>query len=57
MGALLWPVLANIVLMECEKVITDDLVKEGTKKLYVCYVYDTLLLVKCPDIDKVHLSI
>ena len=57
MGALLWPVLGNIVLMECEKVITDDLVKEGTKKLYVCYVYDTLLLVKCPDIDKVHLSI
>ena len=38
---------------ECEKVIVDNLVKEGTIKFYVPYVDDTLLLVKCQDIDKV----
>ena len=32
--------------MEREKVIVDNLVKEGTIKFYICYVDDTLLLVK-----------
>ena len=38
---------------ECGKVIADNLVREGTIKFYVCYVDDTLLLVRRHDIDKV----
>ena len=53
MGALLGLVLANIIMAECEKVIVDNLVKKGTIKFYICYVDDTLLLVKRQDIDKV----
>ena len=53
MGASLGPVLANIIKMECEKVIIDNLVKEGTITFYIRYVDDTLLLVKRQDIDKV----
>ena len=48
----LGPVLANLIMTECEKVIVDNLVKEGTMKFYVRYVDDTLLLVKRQDIDK-----
>ena len=40
MGALLGPVLANIIMMECEKVIVGNLVKEGTIKFYIRYVDD-----------------
>ena len=43
MGALLRPVLANIIMTECEKVIVHNLVKEGTIKF----------LLKRQDIDKV----
>ena len=50
MGASLGPVLANIIMTECEKVIVDNLVKEGTIKFYVRYVDGTLLLVKRQDI-------
>ena len=52
MGASLGSVLANIIMTECEKVILDNLVKEGTRKFYVRYVDDTLLLVQRQDIDK-----
>ena len=52
MKASLGPVLANIIMTECEKVIIDNLVKEGTIKFYVRYVDDTFLLVKRQDIDK-----
>ena len=38
---------------ECEKVIIDNLVKDGTIKFYVRYVDDTLFLVTHQDIDKV----
>ena len=41
--------LANIIMMECEKVIVENLVKEGTIKFYVSNVDDTLLLVKHED--------
>ena len=51
MGTLLGLALADIIMMECEKVITDTLVKVGTIKFYVHYVDDTL--VKRQDIDKV----
>ena len=40
MGALLGPVLTNIIMMECEKVIVGNLVKEGTIKIYIRYVDD-----------------
>ena len=40
MGASLGPVLVNIMMTECEKVIVDNLVKEGTIKFYVPYVDD-----------------
>ena len=53
MGVSLGPVLANIIMTECEKVIVDNLVKEGTKKFYIRYVDETLLLVKRQDIDEV----
>ena len=53
MGASLGPVLANIIMIECEKAIGDNLVKEGQIKFYVRYVDDTLLLAKSQDIDKV----
>ena len=52
MGASLGRVVANIVMTECEKVIVDNLVKEGTIKFYIRYEDDTLLLVKRQDIDK-----
>ena len=42
MGASLGLVLANFIMAECEKVIVDNLVKEGTMKFYVRYVDDEL---------------
>ena len=53
MRALLESVLAFIIMTECKKVMVDNLAKEGTIKFYLRYVYDTLLLVKRQDIDKV----
>ena len=53
MGTALGPILANINMTECEKVIVDNLAKEGTIKFYVRYVDDTLLLVKLQGIVKV----
>ena len=53
MGASLGLVLANIIMMECGKVIVDNLVKKGTIKFYIRHVDDTLLLVRRQDIEKV----
>ena len=53
MGASLGPVLGNVIMMQCEKVIVDNLMKEGTIQFYIRYVDDTLLLVKRQDIEKV----
>ena len=47
MGTSLGPVLVNIIMKECEKILVDDLVKEGTIKFYVHNVDDTLLLGVC----------
>ena len=52
MRASLRPVLASIIMTEFEKVIADNLVKQGTIKFYIRYVDDTLLLVKHQNIDK-----
>ena len=35
MEASLGPVLTNVIMAKCEKVIVDNLVKEGTIKLYM----------------------
>ena len=35
-------ILANIIMMEREKVIVDNVVKEETIKFYFCYVIDTI---------------
>ena len=53
MGASLGPVLANIILTVYEKIIGDNLVKEGAIKFYIRDVDDTKLLVKRQDIDQV----
>ena len=47
MGASLGAILVNIIMKECEKILVDDLVKEGTIKFYVHNVDDTLLLGVC----------
>ena len=39
MGASLGLVMANIIMTECEKLVVVNLVKEGTIKFYVLYVY------------------
>ena len=53
MGASLGPVLANIIMTECEKIIVDDLMNKGLIKFYVRYVDDTLLIVKNDEIENV----
>ena len=53
MGASLGPVLANIIMTECEKKVADKLIRNGTLKFYVRYVDDTLMLIKRTDIEKV----
>lgn len=42
MRSSLGPVLGNIIMMESEKVIVDNVVKEETIKFDFCYVTDTI---------------
>ena len=53
MGRSLGPVLANILMTECEKVIVDKLMKEKVVMFYTRYVGDTLLIIKKRDINYV----
>ena len=53
MGASLGPVLANIIMTECEKKVVDKLISSGKVKFYARYVDDTLLLVKRADINSI----
>ena len=53
MGGALGPVLANIIMTECEKVIVDKLMKEKVVMFYTRYVGDTLLIIKKRDINYV----
>ena len=53
MGGSLGPVLANILMTECEKVIVDKLMKEKVVMFYTRYVGDTLLIIKKRDINYV----
>ena len=50
MGGLLGPVLANIIMTECENVIVDKFMKEKVIMFYTRYVDDTLLITKKKDI-------
>ena len=51
MGASLGPLLANIIMIECENLVVKELVDKDIMKFYVWYVDDTLLLVKRKDIE------
>ena len=46
MGESLGPVLANIIMTECKKVIVHKLMKENVIMFYTTYVDDTLLITK-----------
>ena len=51
MGGLLGPVLANIIMTECEKAIVDKLIENGIVKFYIRFVDDTLPVIKRTDIS------
>ena len=53
MGGSLGPVLANIIMTECEKIIVEKLVEDGIIKFYIRYVDDTLLVIKRTGISYV----
>ena len=47
----LGPVLANIIMTECEKVIVNQLIENNIVKFYIRYVDDTLLVLRNKDTD------
>ena len=51
MGESLGPVLANIIMTECEKVIVNQLSENNIVKFYIRYVDDTLLVLRKKYID------
>ena len=51
MGGSLGPVLANIIMTECEKVIVNPLIENNIVKFYIRYVDDTLLVLRMKGID------
>ena len=51
MGGSLGPVLANIIMTECEKVIVNQLIENKFVKFSIRYVDDTLLVLRKKDID------
>ena len=51
MGSCLGLVLANIIMTELETVIVDKLFAANLLKFYICYVDDTLALIKESDIN------
>ena len=51
MGSSLGSVLANVIMMEFERLVVDKLIKDGLIKFYIRYVDDTLVLAKAEDID------
>ena len=53
MGPYLGPTLANIIMTELEIKVVDSLFKDGSLKLYIRYVDDTLALIKESNIDNV----
>ena len=53
MGLSLGPVLANIIMTQMESEIVKSLETKGVIKHYMCYVDDTLLLIKPENIETV----
>ena len=53
MGGLLGPVLANIIMTECEKIIVETLMEEKVIMFFTRYVDDTLLVIKKSNINYV----
>ena len=53
MDGSLGPMLANIIMTECEKVIVNKLIEDDIIKFYIRYVDDTLLVIKSADIPYV----
>ena len=51
MGSSLAPVLANIIVIELERIIVKKSLHKSLVKLYMRYVDDTLILVKYKDIN------
>ena len=51
MGGSLGPVLANIIMTECEKAIVDKLMKEKAITFYTRYIDHTLLIIRKKDIN------
>ena len=49
MGSPLEPVLANIIVIELERIIVKKSLHKSLVKLYMSYVDDTLILVKYKD--------
>ena len=53
MGGSLGPIVANIIMTECEKVIVDKLMKKNVIMFGTRYVDDTLLIIKKRDVNYV----
>ena len=53
MGGSLGPVLANIIMTECKKVIVDKLAQEKVIMYFTRYVDDTFLIIKNRDVNYV----
>ena len=51
MGGSPGPILANIIMTECEKAIVNQLIENNIVKFYIRYVDDTLLVLREKDID------
>ena len=52
-GGSLGPVLANIIMTECKKVIVDKLAQEKVIMYFTRYVDDTFLIIKNRDVNYV----
>ena len=53
MDGSLGPVLANIIMTECEKVIVEKLIEDGIIKFFARYVDNSFLVIKRTDISRV----
>ena len=51
MGGSLGPVLANIIMKECGKVIVNQLIENNIVKVYIRYVDDIFLVLRRKHID------
>ena len=50
MGGFLRPVLTNIIMTECEKVIVNQLIENNIVKFYISYINGTSLVFRKKDI-------